>query len=283
MNHKTKTRNNSSITLSLSSDEETSASKRKLWESLQNIADISDGNRRAVLCLCRNLIFAGDPSIAAEFFRDFLESINALSLRAKAVEELVKVKGILEKFTEEVTTCPILALSFDKKGGEPIVTVLLSSISAEGVNIYVCHRCTAISLQRFMKNHQPPINIGFESDNMEEHYPNQQNSPENEEEQQLVKLECIGAPHESLLDTVALAVHLRCSVAVSMSGLHCLDEGVNGGHIWMWPWDEEDFTSICPKQNNDSMLSGNDFTIGVNFKKTGCSIPCIIITTSFCV
>ncbi len=273
-------RNNLPITLSLSlsSDEETPASKRKLWESLQNIAEISDGNRRAVLCICRNLIFAGDPSIAVEFFRDFLESVNVLSLRAKAVEELVKVRDILEKFTEEVTACPILALSFDNKG-EPIVTVLLSSISAEGINIYVCHRCMAINLQQFM-NHQPSINIAFQSESGEQ----QQHQQYASEREELVTLECIGAPHESLLDTVALAVHLRCSVAVSMNGLHCLDEGINGGQIWMWPWDEEDFTSsICHKQDNNSMPSGNDFTIGVNFKKTGCSIPCIIITTSFCV
>ncbi len=266
-------KNNLSTTLSLSlfSDEGVPASKIRLWESLQNIAEISDGNRRAVLCLCRNLIFAGDPSIAVEFFRDFQEALNVLTLRVKAVERLVEVRYILEKFTEEVKGCPILALSFDKKG-EPIATVLLSSASAEGVNIYVCHRCTAINLQQFM--HQP-IDIASQSESGEQH---QRCAPVREE---LITLECIGVPHESLLDTVALAVHLHCSVAVSMSGLHCLDEGINGGQMYMWPWKEEDFPSTCHRQDNN-MPSGNDFTIGVNFKKTGCSIPCIIITTSFC-
>ncbi len=250
------------------------ASKIRLWESLQNIAEISDGNRRAVLCLCRNLVFARDPSIAVEFYRDFQEALNVLTLSVKAVERLVEVQCILEKFTAEMKGCPILALSFDKMG-EPITTVLLSSTSVEGVNIYVCHRCTVINLQQFM--HQPSINTTSHSESGEQQ--NQQWTPVSKEP---LVLECIGAPHESLLDTVALAVHLHCSVAVYMSGLHCLDEGINGGQICMWPWKEEDLPSTCHSPQDSNMPSGNDFTIGVNFKKTRCSIPCVIVTTSFC-
>ncbi len=250
-------------------------SKRRLWESLQSIAKISAENRRAVLCLCRNLVFAGDLSIAVEFFKDLQHSLNILSLRAKAIEQLVEVRDILEKFAEEVKGCPIIGLSFDKKG-EPIVTVLLASVSAEWVNIYVCHRCTAINLQQFM--YRPTINIAPQIERGKQH----QRCGNICEE--LVTLDCIGVPHETLLDTVALAVHLHCSVAVSMNGLHCLDEGINGGKICMWPWNEEDFTPICHRQDNtnNNMPSGNDFTIGINFKKAGCAMPCVIITTYFC-